>query len=939
MYRGYVMANAKSNIYPIQLQGAELNLNKYDAEIKQYSGFNKNNSPFIGGCLSNIFTKNQTIEGASSKNTYITPNGDIYKVTTEGLFKNDTKLVDYTGKKFYRVEPLDFQFPENTRNVITEKCYITTEKGTTGIDYYLNVFNDFKDAWESIRFFENFPIEESDINRFQVKICKNDTAMFVVLLTWNTLDINSTSPYKGHNLYSFTLNETDNITQVASINVIPNRGTLTSILHLEKTTSNGGIITVLTNNFAGIQYQTSSWDHMAINYDFAMDGTVTFKEFVDLPENSAGMITQVNTSSGYKPTRPSAGAFYIFSHDRFYGCSLIQDTATIGEYYISNGKMYITKIENKHDYSIEHVGTIRILLQYDYGLLLNSVHDNSLHSVCDFFSYGGYGSQSNNSGVILGRYAMYNNMQLSGICTPSGDVLLTEWNTVESVTILDMIYKYTGVELGSNACVIYKTFEGKYYKIVESEPLLKKINNQIICNVDFYNNSYDIERNKLLLFAPAWNNRMIGYSGTGVNAVYCATAINEYNLEDNASISINPIPIHKPLTYSIDDKQEDLDYILSKYIKYNVYYGATPSEIVYRYSKYLGIDTVNKSDDLIGLPFPTNTDGNVQYSPSIQAVEKGRYGNLIFISEGGTAYKLSTYDNKAIMSYYLTTAIEGLQDFFTIQGQLYGIINNGIYNFSIVNEVANRGDFVVSIEGLQFCGNTPYEALFYSETNKCLYSFTGVNVLSAKQFVDKISEIRNYEYNPATQSIFLITDIGVIVYSLFGIYLIEFTSCKDMYLLNNGVILTDNEGVFKFVRYYKDDDDFEKENIKLETCFYGMDNQTVTVNDCLYIRLFSEEHEEGEVIISATTISLEGRQTDETVFRFSANEKKKKTHTIYFRYQPKYQKGLGISFSINSPFKIASLSVGSRPDAILVDKASKGAINAPYNNNSSIIKW
>ena len=31
------MANSRSNIYPIQLQGAELNLNKYDAEIKRYS--------------------------------------------------------------------------------------------------------------------------------------------------------------------------------------------------------------------------------------------------------------------------------------------------------------------------------------------------------------------------------------------------------------------------------------------------------------------------------------------------------------------------------------------------------------------------------------------------------------------------------------------------------------------------------------------------------------------------------------------------------------------------------------------------------------------------------------------------------------------------------------------------------------------------------------
>ena len=299
-----------------------------------------------------------------------------------------------------------------------------------------------------------------------------------------------------------------------------------------------------------------------------------------------------------------------------------------------------------------------------------------------------------------------------------------------------------------------------------------------------------------------------------------------------------------------------------------------------------------------------------------------------------------TYDNKAVMSYFLSTAVEGLQDFFTIQGQLYGILENQIYNFSIVNEIANRGDFIVSVEGLQFCGNTPYEALFFSKTNRCLYSFTGANVLNAKQFVDKISEVRNYKYNPATQSIFLITDIGVIVYSLFGIYQIEFLNCQDMYLLNNGVILTDNEGTFKYVKYYKEEttEDYTKENITLETSFYGMNNQTVTINDCLYMRIFSEEHEEGNLEVSATTLSLEGRMTEKTTFKIKASDWDKVTHTIYLRYQPKEQRGLGISFSINSPFKIASLSIGSQADAILVDKVSKGAINAPQRTSNNV-EW
>ena len=102
------MANSRSNIYPIQLQGAELNLNKFDAEIKQYRGFNKNNSPFVGGCLANVFTKEKQLEGANDNNTIITEDGTVYRVDTTGLYKNDTKLIDTEGKDFYDVEELSY---------------------------------------------------------------------------------------------------------------------------------------------------------------------------------------------------------------------------------------------------------------------------------------------------------------------------------------------------------------------------------------------------------------------------------------------------------------------------------------------------------------------------------------------------------------------------------------------------------------------------------------------------------------------------------------------------------------------------------------------------------------------------------------------------------------------------------------------------------------
>ena len=313
------------------------------------------------------------------------------------------------------------------------------------------------------------------------------------------------------------------------------------------------------------------------------------------------------------------------------------------------------------------------------------------------------------------------------------------------------------------------------------------------------------------------------------------------------------------------------------------------------------------------------------------------YGTEAFIKEGKNVYQLMKSNNQLVMSFFLGTLIENLQYVFIIQGQYYGIIGNYIFAIQFNNGVLASTQFIVDVSNLQFVGNTPYEALFFSKTNRCLYSFTGANVLNQKQLVDKISEVRNYLYNPATQTVFLITDIGVLFYGLFGMFLLDYTNITNIFLLDNGIVLSDNIGNYRYIKYYLDegDEDYVKENIRLDTCFYGMNNETVTINDCLYFRLFSEEHEEGQLKVSATTISLSGRKTEKTTFNIKSSDWDAITHTIYLRYQPKEQRGLGVSFSIDSPFKIASMSVGSQPDAVLVDKISRGAINAPSRTSNN----
>ena len=532
----------------------------------------------------------------------------------------------------------------------------------------------------------------------------------------------------------------------------------------------------------------------------------------------------------------------------------------------------------------------------------------------------------------------FNNNNLSAI--GGENVMLSEFNTVKANSLT--YYKNSqSTRYGYADERLYYKENGNWYCLKHGLFNLKVIENQIVTNYDGLQNAYDYKRNKFLNFAPmfypvfdkektanAYYNR-----DTTADNYYIGFAVNEYNQKDDSSIILNPVSIYDLTHTTYRSFQTDSKNTV------NVYIG-TAAEIIYSgsigYSGLRGSDYF-QNEELKGLPFPIDTNGNIQYSPSLFCETISSFGNDVFIKFGKNVYQLSKNNNEVVMSFYLGTLLENLENVFILQGQYYGIIDNQIFSIQFMNGVISSTYSIVNVQGMKYCGCTPYEALFFSETNRCLYSFTGANVLNVRQFVDKITEVRGYKYNPSTHSIFLFTDIGVLVYSLFGIYHIDFIDCVGMFLLDNGIVLyndSDSAQLYKFIKYYKEQSDigYNKQNIELETCFYGMNNQVVTINDCLYMRFFSPEHESGNIEIIATTISNEGKSTEKTTIKINASDWDEKTDSFYARYQPKEQRGLGISFKIVSPFKIAALSVGSIPDAVLIDKVSKKAINAPFTN-------
>jgi hypothetical protein len=982
------MANSKANIYPIQLQGAELNLNKYDAEIKQYSGFNKNNSPFVGGCLSNVFTKEVRKVGATDSNSYIDSDSNFYEVRVEGLKKNNINVIDFNNQVLsdnkHFVEKIHLIKNNNIVRYLTPNIYLRCVNNfwylnNTSLDSYSGVLDTktvayhycgitkYSDTEYLIVFclktrtpdYKIFYItvntdgsnihmnyrtvycrEEFDSKRFITPIVSENKIFFILYGVHDNDDIKylavSAELNNSYDISSFSSQSFSNI----------DYSNATEMQHLgsdpfdDWVLTNDGYLSLINPSYSYYS-QTYSDDprvQIAVRFKFSLTYTYSSTRdrlIFDSISNEA-YINALRNSHYHVMTDEELCAEEVNNF-------LFNPGFLIGfvNFRMRFWKSYLTPRERVGNWIIGYNAKVN----YYTSELVTDNEDNLIKRARNTCATAMPISKDNNF------YLLVNNNQITGIAT-AGGILLTSWNNVTQESI---------VSLFEEEALCFEE-AGEFYEIKLSlNKTLQKYNNQLVTNYtrlkdEIFDNNYkncyfeDIGDNGV--FAPSYNSaayvlnskvtmNLISIdrtSGEDIqdNKVWFAAAINEYNRTKNPSIILAPVHLNKLPSYTFSEST--FANFANMFHDVNIYKGDDIDSLVYQYS--IQNSSVFVKEELKGLPYPYNADGNVELTPDLFSVIKSFYGDKLYIKSGRTYYPLEIENNNPVMSFFLASGVDNFELGFIIQGQFYGLINNGIYSISYQNGVVGDISFVVDCTSLQFVGSTPYEALFFSKVNRCLYSFVGSNVLNQKQFVDKISEVRNYLYNPATQTVFLITDIGIIFYSLFGQFLLEYTDASKVYQLDNGLCISNNAGLYRYIKYYLDesDTDYSKHNIILETCFYGVNNETMTINDCLYFRLFSEEHEEGELKVSATTISLSGRKTENTTFKIKESDWDKVTHTIYLRYQPKEQRGLGVSFSIDSPFKIASLSVGSQPDSILIDKVSKGAINAPQQTSNNV-EW
>ena len=483
--------------------------------------------------------------------------------------------------------------------------------------------------------------------------------------------------------------------------------------------------------------------------------------------------------------------------------------------------------------------------------------------------------------------------------------------------------------------VYYKNDSGAWESVTLTEDASKASlslanDRYLIINTDRYYNCFDIVDHTLHHFASDWNDRVIleteasydnipntlvGYienceeysftSGQGSNYVLLNTPFISSLFAPNVGIIPKTLKAIKPKAIAgYTPNNQDIDVYYDKVSTD----GNTPK---YKYS----IDMEN--DEYIiyinaVLAGQRYTETSVVLIPSIFATFINGFINQGIIVDNGHSYvQKFANTSKPIFAIDWASQLEGVKSAFIIQGQYYVIINNSIYRYDPDSGAIAA---VVNIAGMQLIGYTPYMALFWSGTNKTFYTFQGDNTLNILVQADEIASIKYSTYNPNTMSIYVITDDSIYIFGNGQLLRLELQGYTKCYPLYSGAAFTGSASTLYLS--YNELEDYEPAPIELETEFYGPGNGIKAVNDCVYIRLFSQKMKMGVVKLSCQTLNETGKQSEVKQFNITPDMWDKQTRTLFLRYQPKFQAATGFSVHISSPFSIASLHIGETQETV-----------------------
>lgn len=551
-----------------------------------------------------------------------------------------------------------------------------------------------------------------------------------------------------------------------------------------------------------------------------------------------------------------------------------------------------------------------------------------------WFHPGGFRAQLGDSKWNLLIYCQNNNdVYIQGISySESPDVMGTLITDIASV---DEDWQ---IAYSDNAC-IYKDVYGKIWKLTVEEGVeISSVldNEYIIVNTTSYWNCWDSKNNKPYHYAtdyngratpgltkseylnmtemvPATNTRAMA-SGINVNIQGTLDAIGSlhtpinqltrvwrlesymkiYGCQGAGSVFLQPIDVFfqgDGETYSVESTSDNmLDY------KFSI----NPTPIATRFRR----------GDMIEVPY---TGTPVLFPTSILAKFINGSGNNDFVMMGESTYPLvyNRTESEPLFVTSKTGEIVNATSFFVIQGQYYATIDEKLYGLTYSNGYVATRDALVDIRGMHFVGNTPQIAFFWAEKDKSFYSFTGDGILEKLFSANKYSlESFKYEYyyDESTMSIFVPTDVGILVFGSENTYLLtEFTKLDKIYFTPKYTYVTDDTGYTQLT--YFEEPGFKPLPIKLETSFWGYGANSNLSIDRFDIILYDEAHKSDKVRLSTRTLTDVSTQSEDKVYEIGEADWDKWTHSVLLSYSPKNIKGKGIKLYLETGSAIQSITV------------------------------
>lgn len=561
-------------------------------------------------------------------------------------------------------------------------------------------------------------------------------------------------------------------------------------------------------------------------------------------------------------------------------------------------------------------------------LLLDGVSQNITSNVgIDLngkYLFGQFGNIGNNFRLL------YNNGVATAISTTSDKSIMG--SLLCGYTELNSAAPICHGNLSNGEFLCFKNVSGMW-EIIElvADPTefdMKVLNNRyLLINTNEYYNCYDTEEHRPHHFSPDYNNRAI-LSVDYTNSASPKTLSGYINICEQWNVGTGQGANYEVLnTPFISALWTQITMYLPKGItnwKVNVQGSYTPDDLdidIYYRKLVDGSATyqysIDQSSTYARQYINSNLSGtvyqymNTTYIPTIFAEFVSGFINQGIILDNGHSY-LQLYANstKPVFGIKLVSQLEGIEAACIIQGQYFVIINGAIYRYDPNTYTLSA---VVNIGNMKLVGYTPYQALFWSDTNKTFYTFTGDNMLNVLVQADEIKDIITTAYNPNTMSLYVLTDDSIYIFGTNQLIRLEISGYTKCFPLNNGAVFVGDDALY--ISYNKMEG-YEPLPIELETELYGLGNNIKSVNDCVYMRFFNRDGNTGKIKLRAQTLNEGTFNTEEKEFNVTSDMWDKESGTLFLRFQPKYQVGTGFSVKIESPFAIASLQISSTPETV-----------------------